>query len=52
MKDEKKYGMIQIPADVHERLRDFCKQYGFQMGGFTAALIRQALHNKQNVKQS
>lgn len=52
MKDEKKYGMIQIPADVHERFRDFCKHHGFQMGGFTAALIRQAIHNRQNVKQS
>lgn len=44
MKVNKKYGMIQLPADVHERLRDYCKHHGFNIGGFVAALVRQAIH--------
>lgn len=44
---KKRYGMVQIPADVHERLRDFCQHHGFVIGGFLAALIRQSLANKQ-----
>ena len=42
-----KYGMVQIPSDVHERLRDYCKHHGFVIGGFLAALIRQSLANNQ-----
>jgi len=45
--NKSKYGMVQIPADVHERLRDYCKQHGFVIGGFLAALIRQSLANNQ-----
>lgn len=41
---KKQYGMIQIPADVHERLRDYCKKHGFVIGGFVASLVRQAIH--------
>jgi len=41
---KKKYGMVQLPADVHERLRDYCQKYGFNIGGFVAALVRQAIH--------
>jgi hypothetical protein len=39
-----KYGMVQLPQDVHERLRDYCKTHGFNIGGFVAALVRQAIH--------
>jgi hypothetical protein len=42
-----KYGMVQLPQDVHERLRDYCKHNGFVIGGFLAALIRQSLANNQ-----
>ena len=42
-----KYGMVQLPKDVHERLRDYCKHNGFVIGGFLAALIRQSLANNQ-----
>ena len=44
---KKQYGMVQIPADVHERLRDYCKHNGFVIGGYLAALIRQSLANNQ-----
>jgi hypothetical protein len=44
---KKQYGMVQLPEDVHQRLRDFCKEHGFQIGGFVAALIRQSLANNE-----
>ena len=47
MTQPKKYGMVQLPEDVHARLRDFCKHNGFVIGGFLAALIRQSLANNQ-----
>ena len=39
-----KYGMVQLPEDVHARLRDYCKKYGYSISGFVAALVRQAIH--------
>ena len=47
---KKQYGMVQIPADVHERLRDFCKARGFNIGGYLASLVRQSLANNERQK--
>jgi hypothetical protein len=44
MKQPNKYGMVQIPEDVHKRLKEYCNKHGFVIGGFVAALIRQAIH--------
>ena len=43
----KKYAMLQLPADVHERLKVYCNKHGFILSGFVAALIRQALANNE-----
>ena len=39
-----KYGMVQLPEDVHKRLKEYCNKHGFVIGGFVAALVRQAIH--------
>ena len=44
MKGNKKYGMVQLPEDVHARLKVYCDKYGFKIGSFVAALVRQAIH--------
>jgi hypothetical protein len=44
-KQPKKYAMLQLPADVHERLKVYCNKHGFILSGFVAGLIRQALAN-------
>ena len=46
-KQPKKYAMLQLPADVHERLKEYCSHRGFILSGFVAALIRQALANNE-----
>ena len=43
-KQPKKYAMLQLPADVHERLKVYCDKYGYTLSGFVSALIRQAIH--------
>lgn len=39
-----KYGMVQLPEDVHARLKAYCDKYGYTLSGFVSALIRQAIH--------
>jgi len=39
-----KYGMVQLPEDVHFRLKAYCDKYGYTLSGFVSALIRQAIH--------
>ena len=41
---KKQYGMVQLPEDVHERLKVYCDKYGFKIGAFVAGLVRQAIH--------
>jgi hypothetical protein len=40
MEKEKKYAMIQVSSEIHELLRDYCKQNGFKIGGLVSNLIR------------
>ncbi len=46
METNKKYSMIQIPAELHEQLKWFCKQNGMTMSGLISILIRRYLKNK------
>lgn len=43
MKVEKKYSMVQLDAELHKALKEYCKHHGFQIKGFIQALIRQSL---------
>ena len=36
----KKYAMLQIDAEVHQLLKDFCKDKGYKMNGLVEILIK------------
>lgn len=44
-KAKEDYKMIQMDAELHRYLKDYCKLHGFSMSGFIASLVRQALAN-------
>jgi hypothetical protein len=37
----KKYAMLQIDADVHQMLKEFCKDRGYKMNGLVETLIKE-----------
>jgi hypothetical protein len=39
--DVKKYAMLQIDAEVHQMLKDFCKEKGYKMNGLVETLIKE-----------
>ena len=41
------YKMIQMDAELHKYLKEYCQHHGFSMSGFIAALVRQALANNK-----
>ena len=41
------YMMVQMDAELHRYLKDYCKHHGFSMAGFVAACVRQALKNNK-----
>jgi hypothetical protein len=43
---EKKYAVLQLPADVHEKLKTYCKSMGFNMSGFVSNLIKKELKTR------
>jgi len=43
MKEEKKYAMIQIPAEIHQALREHCKKNGFKIGSLVSILVKKHL---------
>ena len=44
----KKYAMIQIDAEIHQLLKDFCKEKGYKINGLVETLIKANLliHNE------
>jgi hypothetical protein len=47
MKEKKEYKMVQMDKDLHQALKGYCQMHGFNMSGFVAALVRQALSNNK-----
>jgi hypothetical protein len=48
-KAKEDYKMVQMDAELHRYLKEYCQRHGFSMSGFIAALVRQALaNNKRN----
>ena len=41
------YAMLQLPKEIHTALKQYCAHHGFNMSGFVASLIRQALANNK-----
>ena len=37
----KKYAMIQIDAEVHQILKEFCKEKGYKINGLIETLIKE-----------
>lgn len=47
MKIEKKYAMLQIDADIHKMLKEYCKKNGFIMSALVANLIKKQVKSSQ-----
>jgi hypothetical protein len=47
-KSKEDYKMVQMDAELHKYLKEYCQRHGFSMSGFVAALVRQALANNKN----
>lgn len=47
MKEKKQYKMVQLDADLHQYLKQYCQRHGFQIKGFIQALVRQAIANNK-----
>ena len=41
----KKYAMIQIDAEVHQTLKEFCKEKGYKINGLVETLIKEKVHS-------
>lgn len=46
-KSKSDYKMIQMDAELHKYLKEYCSRHGFTLSGFIAALVRQALSNNK-----
>ena len=45
----KKYAMLQIDAEVHQMLKEFCKDKGYKMNGLVESLIRDKVSPAQTL---
>ena len=43
----KKYAMIQIDAELHAVLKDFCKEKGYKIGGLIESLIKDRIESSK-----
>jgi predicted HicB family RNase H-like nuclease len=39
----KRYAMIQIDAEVHQMLKEYCKERGYKLNGLVEALIKEKI---------
>jgi hypothetical protein len=44
--NKKDYKMIQVSAETHKLLKDYCVQHGFNMSGLIAKLVREQVKKK------
>jgi hypothetical protein len=43
----KKYAMIQINAQIHQLLKDFCKEKGYKINGLVETLIKEKVESSK-----
>jgi hypothetical protein len=43
----KKYAMIQIDADVHQLLKEFCREKGYKISGLIETLIKEKVESSK-----
>jgi len=41
----KKYAMIQINAEIHQALKEFCKEKGYKINGLVETLIKEKVES-------
>ena len=41
----KKYAMIQIDAEIHQALKEFCKERGYKINGLVETLIKEKVQS-------
>jgi hypothetical protein len=46
----KKYAMIQIDVEIHQSLKEFCKERGYKINGLVEALIKEKVSSKPQPK--
>lgn len=44
---DKRYGLIQIPIEVHEELKKYCQKHGFKIGQLTANIIKKYIKSEK-----
>lgn len=45
---EKKYGLIQVPVEVHAEMKAYCEKHGFKISALTANIIRKFIKNEKS----
>jgi hypothetical protein len=45
----KKYAMIQIDAQIHQLLKDFCKEKGYKINGLVETLIKEKVESIKKI---
>lgn len=46
---DKKYAMLQIDKEVHQMLKEFCRDKGYKMNGLVESLIKDKVSPKQSL---
>jgi len=41
----KKYAMIQIDGEIHQMLKEFCKEKGYKINGLVETLIKEKVQS-------
>ena len=41
----KKYAMIQIDAEIHQLLKEYCKEKGYKINGLVESLIKEKVES-------
>jgi hypothetical protein len=44
---EKKYSLVQLPSEIHEPLKKYCKENGMTMSGLLSILVKKHLKEKK-----
>lgn len=45
----KKYAMIQIDVDIHQLLKEFCKDKGYKINGLVETLIKEKVESIRKI---
>jgi hypothetical protein len=48
----KKYAMIQINGEIHQSLKEFCKEKGYKINGLVESLIKEKIKGYDQPKNN